>query len=240
MANPWARDRATLFYLGFGLLGLLVIALGFGWTYAVPMVRRAFSAPWFVHFHGATALAWVLAFIGQALLVRNRRTPLHRQLGQGALPVAVLVWASGIATAVWAAKRDISEQGTLATSALSGTVTGLSLYVALVLAAIAARKRPDWHKRLVLLATIQVLWPAFFRLRHWFPAVPNPEVWFALVLAYFPILLAALRDQSRCGKVHPVWLFIAPALVLEQSLEVAFFDKGVQRAFGQWLYALLA
>ena len=240
MANPWARDRATLFYLGFGLFGLLVVAAGFGWTYALPMVRRAFSAPWFVHFHGAAALVWVLAFIGQALLVRNRRTPLHRQLGQAALPVAVLVWASGITTAVWAAKRDISEQGTLATSALSGTVTGLSLYVALVVAAIATRKRPDWHKRLIMLATIQVLWPAFFRLRHWLPAVPNPEIWFALVLAYAPILLAAIRDQSRCGKVHPVWLLIAPALVFEQSLEIAFFDEGVQRAFGQWLYGLLA
>ena len=240
MTNPWARDRATWFYLGFGLFGLLVVAFGFGWTYAVPMARRSFSAPWFVHFHGATALAWVLIFIGQALLVKSRRTPLHRQLGLAALPLSFLVWASGIATAVWAAKRDISEQGTLATSALSGTVTGLSLYVMLVVAAIATRKRPDWHKRLVTLATIQVLWPAFFRLRHWFPAVPNPDIWFALVLAYSPILLAALRDQSRCGKVHPVWLFIAPALVLEQSIEIAFFDRGMQRDFGLWLYALLA
>jgi hypothetical protein len=240
MANSWARDRATLFYLGFGLFGLLVVAFGFGLTYAAPMARGTFSAPWFVHLHGASALAWVLLFIGQAVLVRTRRTPLHRQIGKVGLPLAVLVWASGIATAVWAAKRDVVEQGTLATSALSGTVTGLSLFVILVVAAVAARRRPDWHKRLVLLATIQVLWPAFFRLRHWFPAVPNPEIWFALVLAYSPILLAAIRDRSRCGKAHPVWLFVALPLVLEQSLEVAFFDQGIQRAFGQWFYALLA
>ncbi len=240
MANPWAWDRATLFYLGFGLFGLVVIAFGFGWTYAVPMARRTFSAPWFVHLHGASALAWVLAFIGQALLVRNRRTPLHRRLGQAALPLSLLVWASGIATAVWAARRDMFEQGAAATSALSGTVTGLSLFVALVAAAIVTRKRPDWHKRLVMLATIQVLWPAFFRLRHWVPSVPDPEIWFALVLAYSPILVAAFRDRSGYGKIHPVWLFIAPALVVEQSLEVAFFDQGIQRGFGQWLYALLA
>jgi hypothetical protein len=53
-------------------------------------------------------------------------------------------------------------------------------------------------------------------------------------------LFAAIRDRSRYGKVHPVWLFIAPALVFEQTLEVAFFDQGMQRSFGQWLYALLA
>ena len=27
---------------------------------------------------------------------------------------------------------------------------------------------------------------------------------------------------------------------LEQSLEVAFFDQGLQRGFGQWLYAVLS
>ena len=35
MANTWARDRATYFYLGFALVGLAVVALGFGVTYAL-------------------------------------------------------------------------------------------------------------------------------------------------------------------------------------------------------------
>ena len=238
MGNPWARDRAAWFYLGYGLFGLAVVAAGFGLTYAAPMARGTFAAPWFVHLHGASALAWVLLLIAQAGLVKARRTPLHRRLGQAALPLAVLIWASGIATAVWAARRDLPDLGSVATSTLAGTVTGLSLFLLLVGSAIAARKRPDWHKRLMLLATIHVLWPAFFRLRHWLPTVPDPEIWLALVLAYAPILIAAVRDQWRCGKIHPVWLFIAPALVIEQSLEVASFDRGLQRDLGQWLYSL--
>jgi uncharacterized membrane protein YozB (DUF420 family) len=240
MASPWARDRATLFYLGYGLVGLTVVAVGFGLTYALPMARGTFAAPWFVHLHGATSLAWVLLFIGQAALVKGKRTRLHRQLGQAALPLAGMIWGTGIATATWAAERDIGSQGSAATSALSGTVTGLSLFALLVGAAVIIRKHPDWHKRLVLLATIHVLWPAFFRLRHWLPTIPQPEIWLALVLAYSPILLAAARDQWRWGKIHPVWLFIAPALVMEQSIEVASFDQGIQRAFGQWLFAVLS
>jgi hypothetical protein len=101
------------------------------------------------------------------------------------------------------------------------------------------RRRPDWHKRLALLATIQLLWPAFFRLRHLLPMVPKPEVTLALALAYSPILLAAVRDRWRYGRVHPVWLYVGTALILEQSLEVAFFDQGLQRDFGVWLYAML-
>lgn len=239
MANPWARDRATLFYLGFGLVGLLVVALGFGVTYVVPMARRTFSAPWFVHFHGASALAWILLLIVQAKLVRWRVTPLHRRLGRIALPLALVVWASGIATAVWAAQRDLPELGTAATSSLGGSVSGLSLYLLLVIAAVAARRRPDWHKRLIMLATIQVLWPAFFRLRHLLPAVPNPDIWFALVLAYLPIAIAAIRDYWRYGKIHPIWLYVGPALVIEQSIEFALFDQGALRRFGQWVYAIL-
>lgn len=240
MANLWVRDRATLFYIGFGLAGLGVVGFGFGVTYAAPMLRRTFSAPWYVHIHGASALSWLLLVILQALLVRKQRTPVHRRIGQAALPLAVIVWASGIATAVWAAKRDLVGIGTAATSALSGTATGLSLFVLLVAAAMATRRRADWHKRFVMLATIQLLWPAFFRLRHWFPTVPDPDIWFALVLAYSPILIAAGRDRWRYGAVHPVWLLVAPALVLGQVLEVIFFDQGVQRAFGQWLYTFLA
>lgn len=240
MANPWARDRATLFYLSFALVGLLVVALGFGVTYVLPMARRTFSAPWFVHLHGATALGWILLLIGQAILVRSRRTPVHRKIGQLALPLALLVWASGIATAVWAAHRDLPEQGTAATSSMAGTVTGLTLYLVLVGAAIAARRKPDWHKRLAMLATIQVLWPAFFRLRHLLPAVPNPDVSFAFVLAYSPIVAAAVRDYWCYRKIHPVWLFVGPALVVEQSIEFVFFDEGPLRLFGQWLYSILA
>lgn len=240
MANPWARDRATPFYFGFGLIGLAVVALGFGVTYALPMARRTFSAPWFVHLHGAAALTWVLMFIAQARLVRTRRTPLHRRLGQVALPLALLVWMSGIATAHWAATRDLPAQGSGATSSFGGTVTGLSLYLLLVVAAVAMRRKPDWHKRLVMLATIQVLWPAWFRLRHLLPMVPDPDVWFAFVCAYSPILVAAVRDLLRSGKVHPVWLYVGPALVLEQSVEFLLFDRPPLRGIGQWLYQALA
>lgn len=240
MANAWARDRATIFYLGIGLMGLAVVGLGFGVTYALPMARGSFLAPWYVHLHGASALCWILLLIGQAGFVRGSRTPLHRRWGSWGLVIAVTIWASGIATATWAAGRVIAEFGSVATSGLAGTATGLTLFLLLVGGAIAMRRRPDWHKRLILLATIQLLWPAFFRLRHLLPMVPRPEISLALVLAYLPILVAIVRDQRRYGKIHPVWLYLGPALVIEQSLEVAFFDRGIQRQLGEWLYACLA
>ena len=240
MANPWARDRATWFYFGFGLFALSAVLLGFSTTYILPMARYTFAAPWVVHLHGLSALGWVLMLIIQARLVRNQRTPVHRPIGQMGLPLAATVWASGIATAAWAAHRDLPAAGTVATSNLASTTIGLSLYLALVIAAILVRRQPDWHKRLVMLATIQVLWPAIFRWRHVLPAIPNPEFWLAIVVAYTPILVAAFRDYKVYGRIHPVWLYVAPALVFEQSLEFAYFDRGIVRMLGQWLYLLLS
>ncbi len=239
MANPWAKDRSTLFYLGFGVFGLAVVALGFGVTYVLPMARRSFSAPWFVHLHGASALGWLLLVILQAQLVRDRRTPLHRRLGQVAVPLSLVVWASGLATAGWVAERDLPKGATAAMAGIAGTFTGLTLFLLLAIAAFLTRRRPDWHKRLVLLATIHVLWPAFFRLRHLLPAIPNPDIWLALVVPYFAIVVAAARDQWRYGKIHPVWLFIGPALVVEQSFEFVVFERGLLSPFGEWLYPLL-
>jgi hypothetical protein len=135
------------------------------------MVRRSFSAPWFVHLHGALALGSIILLLAQTQLVRLRRLPLHHWLGQLSLPLALLIWLSGIATGVRAAARDLPEQGTAATSSLGGTVTGLTLYLLIVITAVATRRKPEWHKRLVMLATIQLLWPAFFRLRHLLPFV---------------------------------------------------------------------
>jgi hypothetical protein len=240
MANPWARDRATFFYIGYGLFAVAAIFAGFSTTYIIPMSQRTFHAPWFVHLHGASALSWAILLIYQARLVRLNRTPLHRQVGRIGLPLAVTAWASGIATATWAAKRDFPDTGTVATSNLASTSIGLSLYLALVIVAIALRKRPDWHKRLIMLATIQVLWPAIFRWRHLLPPMPHPDIWLALVVAYTPIAVAAFRDRQVYGRIHPVWLFVAPALVFEQSVEFAYFDQGIILTLGQWLYSLLA
>ena len=240
MANPWARDRAKYFYLGYGLFAVVAVLVGFSTTYFIPLSRRTFDAPWVVHFHGASAFGWVLLLICQASLVRGQNTPLHRRLGQVGLPLAVAVWATGIATAFWAAKRDFPNTGTAATSNLASTTIGLSIFLALVITAIALRRRPDWHKRLIVLATIQVLWPAIFRWRHVLPPMPDPDIWLAIVVAYTPIAVAAARDFLSYGRFHPVWLYIAPAVVAEQSVEFVYFDRGVIRSLGQWLFALFS
>lgn len=239
MANAFARDRARTFYLAFALMAVAAVLVGFSTTYFIPGPRGTLNIPWIVHLHGWTAMAWVLLLIAQVVLVRSGRSRLHRQVGKAALPLALAVWASGIATGVWAVGRDLPTQGELAYESLSGTVLSLSLFAALVIAAVLLKRRPDWHKRLMVLATIVVLWPAFFRFRHLLPFVPRPELLLGLLLADLPILIAAVRDRLRWGRVHPVWAYVGSAVFVEQLAEALAFGSGTLTPLGRAAYHLL-
>ena len=198
------------------------------------------DAPVIVHLHGALALSWVVFFFMQTALVRNKGSQLHRQLGQAGLPIAVGILFTGMGTALWATKRDLVTSSMALTIPI-GTLTSLSIFTAFVSFGVAMRHRPDWHKRLMMLATVVVLWPAFFRFRHLMPWVPRPDIWLALVLADLPILIAAVRDRIVYGHVHPVWAIFGTLLVAEQSLEtMLLFETTLWRDLGDGIYRLLS
>lgn len=239
MANAWARDRARDFYLAFAAMALSAVLIGFSTTYFLPAARGALGIPWVVHGHGWLAMGWIALLITQVLLVRTGRTRWHRRLGSLAVPLAIGIWASGLAVARWVVTRDMPEQGNFAFASMAGTAISLTMFVAVTVAALLLRRRPDWHKRLILLATIMLLWPAFFRFRHLLPFVPRPEITLALLLADFPILIAAIRDRVRFGRVHPAWKWVGSAVFAEQALELWAFESGITAGMGKWLYGLL-
>jgi hypothetical protein len=239
MASIWAGDRGQRFYAGIALFGLTAIAVGFSTTYFIPMSRGALALPAFVHFHGLSAFSWITLLLVQALLIRGGRTRLHMRIGQAGLPLAIAIWASGILTAAWAARRDLPAQGSIAQSSFVGTVTGLSLFLAFVAAGYATRRQPAAHKRWICLATIAVLWPAISRWRHLLPPMSRPDIVLGLFVADLPILVAMLRDRVRYGEVHPVWLIGGTFWFIEQGVEIAIFDTHWAAPIGWALLELL-
>lgn len=76
------------FYIGFGVFVILLSFAGFAPS-LIDQSRR-FAPPTTLHLvHGATALAWLLLYVTQALLVAKGRVDLHRRLGWAGLMVAV-------------------------------------------------------------------------------------------------------------------------------------------------------
>lgn len=239
----WYRDvmaKRSWFFVGMGAVALSAVLIGFGRTYALPMSRGTFAAPSVVHLHGAFALSWVLLFVAQPLLVRYRAIQLHRRIGHVGLPLAIGVVVTMLPAGVFQATRDAAAgAGPTGISGLLGVLTSGILFVALVAAGIITRRDREAHARWLLLATLVVIWPAWFRFRHWFPAVPRPDVWFGVILAFSWIVVAMIRDKLARGTVHPVLLLGGSAVILEQSLELLAFDTPWWRAAAAALYESL-
>lgn len=240
MSGDWRGDRANQFYRSAALVALAAALIGFFLTYIEPMAQGRFAGPRWAHVHGAAMVSWLLLVIVQTQLAQlSLKT--HRKLGWLALVIALAVIVTTAAVSLAAVQRDlVAGAGPIAISGLIGSMTSPLIFAALVLGALAKRRDPQWHKRLIFIATVAILWPAWFRWRHFLPFMPRPDIWLGLVLANAPIILAMIRDKLRFGQIHPAYLWCGLPLIAEQSLEALSFDSPDWRVVAQCLYAALA
>ncbi|HEY0931042.1 MAG TPA: hypothetical protein VGE27_14050 [Gemmatimonas sp.] len=230
----------SLLFIGMSVLALMAVAIGFGRTYVAPMAGGTFEAPAILHVHGALAMAWVLLFAVQPILIRTRHVSWHRRIGQLGIPLAASVAITMIPAGVVQVRRELSlGLGDVAISAVLGVFTSGLLFVLLVVAGHLQRRNREAHARWMLLATLVVIWPAWFRFRHWMPWVPNPEFWLAFVLADVWILVAMLHDRIARGAVHPVLLWGGLAVIAEQGAEVLLFDSPGWRAVARVVWSVV-
>lgn len=233
--NNIATKRSR-YFLTAACLALLIGFVGFLKTFFIPSIRGTFTAPLIIYLHGGFLFLWTLFFVVQAILIRRKKMKFHRLLGFGSLFLVACVAISTMAAGVFVMKRDLAlGLGEIAISSLVGTFTTPIVFTSFVAAGIYYRRKPEIHKRLMLLAMIAIMWPAFFRFRHYFPTVPNPELIFGLLIPNSMILLAALWEKLTVKRVHPVYLTAGVALFAENVTEFWLFDSPGWRVVAHWL-----
>jgi hypothetical protein len=238
MATVQRAEGRTRIFLVSALAALGAAGIGFFGTFLRPSWEGTFRGPGVVYVHGAFVLGWLLLFASQAWWVRSRQVATHRRLGVLALMVAPGVVVSTMALGVSAMRRDLQAGlGDLAASLMLGSFTSPLVFLALVAAGLATRRQPAVHKRLMLMATVAILWPAFFRFRHYFPGVPHAEWVFGFALAQLFLLAAVLADRLRFGRVHPVYWWVGIPFATEAFLETWLFDGTGWRSVACWLAA---
>lgn len=92
----------------------------------------------------------------------------------------------------------------------------------------------------MLLATLLILWPAWFRFRHIFPYVPNPEIWFAIVLADSWIIISFIWDKIANGKINRTLLYAGLFIIVEHAIEAYLFGTAIWTTLVNKIYGLLA
>jgi len=232
------RNKKPSFFFIIAIVGLFAAVLGFAKTFFIPVANGNFDAPIGIHIHGAFAFAWVILFLIQTSLIHFKNYRIHQYLGILGLFIAAGISITMVPAGVFVVQRELAQGfGNSAYSAM-GVITSGLLFFALVLTGIINRNRPESHKRLMLLATIVVLWPAWFRFRHYFPSVPRPEIWFGLVLADSLIVIAWIWDKLKNGSIHPILKYVGTFVIIVQCLEVAMFNTPIYQKIGKWLYDL--
>jgi hypothetical protein len=213
--RPTHRHRPKTFFLGMSLLIAAIVAFGFGQTLEARLIDPPSPRPTILYVHIALFVAWVLLFISQAMLVRIGRINWHRRLGILGVAVGAAMPFVGIATALTMTRLN-AGQGAIAVedqAFLALSFFDMLAFGAFLLAAVRYRKRPEYHRRLMLIATCGLTVAAFAR----FPSGLIPDnTWYLGVDAL--IVVGVVRDLLAEGRVHIVYAFGLPAVMLGQSI----------------------
>ena len=149
--------------------------------------------------------------IAQSGLVRAGNVALHRRLGLASVGFAVLLVGVGIWVAIDFARRRFTADSTGEATFLAISFSSMLVFAAFFGAAIVWRKKPEYHKRLMLLAAMSLLVAALGRFPRWI--VPADR--FNIATDVF-ISLALMRDLIVDRRIHRAYLIGFPALIAVQ------------------------
>lgn len=221
-------------YTWAAIVGLLVIFAGFAPTYYLKSVVGDSSDLGVMrHVHGLVMTAWFVLFFVQARLVATGRTHIHRKLGAAGIVLAALVIGMGIATSIAAVRAGSSPVGISPLVFLVLPLGEMVAFAVLVGAAIALRKHSDWHKRLMLLASLAMLAPAMGRLPFEFVSKGGPPAFFALVDLVIIAFIAI--DTVKNRRVHPAFIAGLAFIVFVQIGRLALSGTAAWVSFAKWL-----
>jgi hypothetical protein len=237
------RQAERVFYLGMAIAIAAALLLGFA--------RSLFLRPWFPEYvqqhapteawfyvHGACFVLWVALLATQAGLVTAGNVALHRRLGTVGFVLVPTMVFFGTVGGLIAARRPTGffDVPLPPLVFLAKPVLDMVWFATLTGLALAWRRVPQSHKRLMLLATIVLLEAVIVRWPFPFIAT-DPDIAFAMkALFIVPLVVWDYRSQ---GRLHPVTLWGGLFVIVEQPAFWLISGTDAWLAFARWATGLL-
>ena len=221
----WAEPHSGRgFYFGMAVACVAVSAASFGPS-VVDHTHRMGSSDLLVAAHGVLFFLWLLVFLAQTVLIRRGDYRAHRRIGIAAVALAATMVLVGWETAIAMTRRGFDFSGDLdlvhdplgPRGQIIFPLLDIAEFGALVAAGYLLRRRGDYHKRLMLFATVALL-PAPFA--HFIGHSPLLRAHGGLVVLPIVISLvaSALRDLTTFRRIHPVSLWVALIMFVLDNL----------------------
>ena len=221
------RFRITFNFV-VALLMAAIVIYGFSHTIGANLIHPSIPRPRVLYAHAALFSAFMAIYVLQTALVASGKVRLHQRLG----PIWVVIGAAmpvvGIATGIVMRRFDIIHFNDYATF-IAVILWDMLAFSTLFLLAVLWRRRPEYHRRLMFLATCGLMNAGFAR----FPLIglapgAAPDFWADFRGLYVGVialmLIAMTRDLLVQRRVHIVYRVAVPLIVAGQLLAVALSD----------------
>ena len=212
-----SRSVGRRFYLVMSLVMATTIVAGFSQT--VPDDFTADPAlPVLLHVHGAVFTLWVLLMVAQPAFIAQGSFKRHRQFGLIGAGLAVAMVIMGLAATVFAIRYHRVPAFFPPGVFLVMNSLGILVFGGLVAAGVRLRRNGDWHKRLMLCATISILGPGLGRFLPMDSfGTMAPLVMFGVIGLY--ALAGPAYDLVTLRRVHPAYIWgVATILISEIAI----------------------
>lgn len=200
------------FYFMMSLVIAATVVYGFSKTVDQNLFHPAVPRPFLLWIHGAAFSSWVAFYVFQSALVRTHNVRLHRALGWFGVGLGALMVPLGIAIGTIMARFNLHAlHRTDAAAFLIVPYYDMVMMAVILSLAIAWRKKPDLHRRLLFILTAHLTDAAFGR----FPGYAMQNVYF-YAAADGLMLLGVVRDLVVDRRIHKVYLYAIPTLAVCQ------------------------
>lgn len=212
--TPLKSFLSRYFYLSMSLVMAGLAVWGFSRTIDAALFHAKPRRPLLLWMHGAVFSTWILFFIAQSALVRVRKVSVHRTIGWFGAGLAALMVVLGVTVAVVMTRFDIVVLHQDVASFLVIPFWDMIVFGTCIALAIYWRKKPDYHRRLIFVATCELMDAAIGRFDFWF----NHNIFYAGLDLL--IVAGMMRDLVVDGRIHKVYVYALPVLLVGQSLTV--------------------
>ena len=225
------------FYTWFVIGAFLILFAGFARSYYLRLVFEDKALPLLLHLHGFLFTTWFVLFFVQARLIARHRVDLHRKLGVAGAFLAPLCAGVAMRVSFVAGKRAfLADPTALAELGPPGAMDfGTALmFLVLVVVAVFLRRRPETHKRLMVLACCSLFLPALGRIPFVFDALGFGGL---VAITEVPPLACIVYDTIKHRRLHPAFGWGGAAVLASFP---AFMLIGSSASWGSFLAWLLS
>jgi uncharacterized membrane protein YozB (DUF420 family) len=214
--SPTAAKTYGRFYLIMSLAMAAVFVAGFTTTVPGDFAPTP-GLPLLLHVHGAVFTCWVLLFVAQPAFVARGSLALHRKVGMLGAWLAAAMVIMGLAATVFAIRVDRVPPFFPPAIFLVMNTIGILVFGGLVAGGVALRRNADWHKRLMLCATVSILGPGFGRalpMADFGPAAPL--IMFGAIALF--AFAGPVMDLIVRKRIHPAYFWGVGAILISMVL----------------------